>query len=193
MTASGTPLHGMRVAFLATDGVEEAEYTQPRATAEAAGAMVDLVSLDAGSIQAVQNDIHPSAVLPVDRTVDQVRADDYDALVLPGGAVNPDRLRINDDAMDFVHAFFEQEKPVAAICHGPWSLVEADVVEGRTLTSYPSLQTDLVNAGAIWVDMAVVVDSGLVTSRRPADIPAFSARMVEEIAEGRHAGQAMSA
>jgi protease I len=193
MTASGTPLQGMRVAFLATDGVEEVEYTQPRAAAEAAGAMVDLVSLEPGSIQAVHNDINPSAMLPVDRTITQVRVDDYDALVLPGGAVNPDRLRVNADAMDFVHAFFEQEKPVAAICHGPWSLAEADVVEGRTLTSYPSLQTDLVNAGAIWVDMEVVVDAGLVTSRRPSDLPAFSARVIEEISEGRHVGQAVSA
>jgi protease I len=192
MTAQPGSLQGKRVAFLATDGVEEVEYTQPRSAAEQAGAQVDLVSLRPGSIQAMRHDMDKGARFDVDRTVDQANAADYDALVLPGGAVNPDRLRMSPDAVSFVLAFFMQAKPVAAICHGPWTLVEADVVDGRTLTSFPSLSTDIVNAGGIWVDAEVSVDSGLVTSRSPKDLPAFCARMVEEVAEGRHVGQLLS-
>lgn len=186
------PLHSKRIAFLATDGVEEAEYAEPRAAAERAGAHVDLVSPRPGSIQAMRHDLDKSARFEVDRTLDDANPADYDALVLPGGAVNPDRLRMNPPAVAFALTFFMQAKPVAAICHGPWTLVEADVLDGRTLTSYPSLSTDIVNAGGIWVDAEVAVDSGLVTSRSPADLPAFCARMVAEVAEGRHVGQLLS-
>jgi protease I len=193
MTAEQTPLRGKRVAFLATDGVEEVEYTQPRAAAEQAGAQVELVSIKMDPILAMNGDVQKSNTYEVDRTVSQADPGGYDALVLPGGAVNPDRLRMNPDAMAFVNAFFEQEKPVAAICHGPWSLVETDVVDGRTLTSFPSLRTDITNAGGVWVDEEVHVDSGLVTSRSPSDLPAFCDKMVEEIAEGQHVGQLMSA
>jgi len=193
MTAQQPRLEGRRIALLATDGVEEIEYTESRAAAERAGARVELVSIKPGSIQSMKHDIEMSKTYPVDRVVPEVSPDDYDALVLPGGAVNPDRLRINPDAVRFVRGFFEEMKPVAAICHGPWMLVEADVVQGRTVTSYPSLRTDLMNAGALWVDEEVHVDSGLVTSRGPADLPAFCAKLVEEIAEGRHVGQLASA
>ncbi|WP_344143134.1 type 1 glutamine amidotransferase domain-containing protein [Polymorphospora rubra] len=193
MAAQQNPLTGRWVAFLATDGVEEVEYTEPRKAAEQAGAQVELVSIRPGRIQAMEKDIEKAGTHEVGRTVDEASADDYDALVLPGGAVNPDRLRVNADAMRFVRSFFEQHKPVAAICHGPWSLVEADVVGGRTVTSYPSLRTDIMNAGGIWVDEEVQVDDGLVTSRRPADIPAFCAAMVDEIAAGHRAGQMATA
>ena len=192
MAAQQAPLQGKRVAFLATDGVEEIEYTQSRDAAEQAGARVELISNKSGSIQAMRHDIDKGAVLTVDRLVTEANASDYDALVLPGGAVNPDRLRMDPDAVAFTLAFFAEAKPVAAICHGPWTLVEADVVEGRTLTSYPSLRTDIINAGGIWVDAEVSIDSGLVTSRSPKDLPAFCAAMVEEFAEGRHAGQLTS-
>lgn len=185
-------LHGKRVALLATDGVEEIEYTESRVAVERAGGQAELVSIKPGSIQAMQGDIRPAGTYEVDRTVNQADAATYDALVLPGGAVNPDRLRINADAMRFVRAFFEQDKPVAAICHGPWSLVESGVVKGRTVTSFPSLRTDIINAGGAWVNEEVHVDQGLVTSRRPADLPAFCAKMIEEIAEGRHALQSVS-
>lgn len=191
MTAQSAPLQGRRIAFLATDGVDEAEYAQPRAAAEQAGADVDLVSPQPGAIQAMRG-LDRSARFDVDRTLDQADPADYDALVLPGGAINPDRLRMNPQAVAFALTFFMQAKPVAAICHGPWTLVEADVLDGRTLTSYPSLSTDIVNAGGIWVDAEVSVDSGLVTSRSPADLPAFCARMVDEVAEGRHVGQLLS-
>lgn len=192
MTAQQLPLEGKLVAFLAADGVEEVEYTDSRAAAERAGAVCELISINSGSIQSMQHDINKSNTYPVDRTVTEADPAIFDALVLPGGVVNPDRLRLNPNAVRFVRAFFEQEKPVAAICHGPWSLVEADVIEGRTLTSFPSLRTDILNAGGIWVDEQVHVDSGLVTSRRPADLPAFCSAMVEEIAEGQHVGQRVS-
>lgn len=192
MTAQQPRLDGKKVAFLATDGVEEIEYTTSREAAERAGATVELISIKPGSIQSMNNDIKMSNTYPVDRVVTDANPGDYDALVLPGGAVNPDRLRTNPDAVRFVRSFFEQMKPVAAICHGPWSLVEADVIEGRTVTSWPSLRTDLMNAGATWVDEEVRVDSGLVTSRGPNDLPAFCSKMVEEIAEGRHVGQMTS-
>jgi protease I len=186
-------LTGKRIAFLAADGVEEVEYTQPRAAAEQAGAEVHLISLSSGEIQAMNMDINPAGRYPVDRTVDQANPADYDALVLPGGTVNPDRLRMNPAAMSFVRAFFQQDKPVAAICHGPWSLVETGMVNGRTVTSFPSLHTDIRNAGGNWVDQQVQVDNGLVTSRSPNDLPAFCAKMVEEFAEGRHVGQMATA
>ncbi|MDZ5445413.1 type 1 glutamine amidotransferase domain-containing protein [Micromonospora sp. 4G57] len=187
------PLAGKRIAILATDGVEEVEYTQPRSAAEQAGAEVHLVSLSAGEVQAMNHDINPANRHPVDRTLDRANPADYDALVLPGGTVNPDRLRMNPAAMDFVRGFFQQAKPVAAICHGPWSLVETGMVDGRTVTSYPSLRTDIRNAGGNWVDQQVQVDNGLVTSRRPSDLPAFCAKMVEEFAEARHVRQMATA
>ncbi|MGW4464977.1 type 1 glutamine amidotransferase domain-containing protein [Micromonospora sp. NPDC004704] len=186
MAKGHQPLQGKRVAFLAADGMEEVEYTQPRAAAEQAGAEVHLISLASGEVQSMNQDIVPANRYPVDRTVDQVDPADYDALVLPGGTVNPDRLRMNPAAMDFVRAFFQQDKPIAAICHGPWSLVETGIVNGRTVTSYPSLRTDIHNAGGNWVDQQVQVDNGLITSRSPKDLPAFCDRMVEEFAEGRH-------
>ena len=193
MASQQQPLTGKRIAILAGDGVEDVEYTQPRAAAEQAGAEVHLISISAGEIQSMNHDVSPANHYPVDRTVDQANPGDYDALVLPGGTVNPDRLRMNPSAMTFVRAFFEQDKPVAAICHGPWSLVETGMVDGRTLTSFPSLRTDIRNAGGNWVDQQVQVDNGLVTSRRPSDLPAFCSKMVEEFAEGRHVRQMATA
>jgi protease I len=187
-TSSERRLDGKRVAFLATDGVEEVEYTEPRAAVEKAGAQVELISIKDGSIQAV-NHMDKAGTYEVERKVTEADPAAYDALVLPGGVANPDFLRMDADAVRFVRAFFEAQKPVAAICHGPWTLIEAGVVEGRTLTSWPSLRTDLTNAGATWVDEEVHVDAGLVTSRKPDDLPAFCAKVVEEIAEGRHAEQ----
>ncbi|MEV4755201.1 type 1 glutamine amidotransferase domain-containing protein [Micromonospora sp. NPDC049559] len=182
------PLAGTTVAFLATDGVEEVEYLQPRAAVERAGGLVELVSTRMEPIRSVNGDLTPAGSYEVDRTVDQADPDGYDALVLPGGTVNPDRLRMDADAMRFVNSFFLDEKPVAAICHGPWSLVQTDVVRGRTLTSYPSLRADVTNAGGTWVDEPVHVESGLVTSRSPADLPAFCAKLVELFAQGRESG-----
>ncbi|MCW6005544.1 type 1 glutamine amidotransferase [Micromonospora sp. CPCC 205371] len=180
-----TTLDGKRVAFLATDGVEEDEYTKPREAVEGAGGQPELISIKPGEIQAFQH-LEKSKTYPVDRTVADADPEDYDALVLPGGVANPDRLRTDPDAVRFVRAFFEAHKPVAVICHGPWTLIDAGVVEGRTLTSWPSLRTDLANAGATWVDEQVYVDNGLVSSRKPDDLPAFCSKLVEEIAEGRH-------
>jgi protease I len=179
-------LKGKKVAILAAEGVEEAELTEPRKALEDAGAATELVSLEDGEIQAVQGDIHPAGTFKVDRTVADASADDYDALLLPGGAVNPDNLRQDDDAIEFVRAIFRDGKPVGAICHAPWTLVEADVVRGRTLTSYPSIRTDIRNAGGNVVDEEVVTDQGLVTSRNPDDLPAFCEKIVEEFAEGLH-------
>jgi protease I len=193
MAQSQQPLTGKRVACLATDGMEDVEYTQPRAAAEQAGAEVHLISLNSGEIQSMNQDINPANHYRVDRTVNEANAADYDALLLPGGTVNPDRLRMNPQAMDFVRAFFQQQKPVAAICHGPWSLVETGIVNGRTVTSFPSLRTDVRNAGGNWVDQPVQVDNGLVTSRSPSDLPAFCAKMVEEFAEGKHVRQVATA
>ena len=186
-------LRGKKVAILAADGVEKSELTEPRQAVEEAGADVDLVSLENGEIQSMENDMDRSDTFPVDKVVADVSAGDYDALILPGGLVNPDNLRADEDAVAFVHAFFEAGKPVGAICHGPWTMVEAGVVRGRKLTSYPSIQTDLRNAGAEWVDEEVVVDQGLVTSRSPDDLEAFCAKLIEEFAEGRHEGQTASA
>jgi protease I len=178
-------LNGKRVAILCADGVEQVELEQPLAAVRDAGADVDLVSTRAGEVQAFQHLDHGDR-FAVDRTVADASAGDYDALVLPGGVANPDFLRTDAGAVGFVRDFFAQDKPVGVICHGPWTLVEADVVRGRTVTSWPSLRTDLRNAGASWVDEEVVVDNGLVSSRRPDDLPAFCAKIVEEFAEGRH-------
>ena len=178
-------LNGKRVAFLATDMVEQVELTEPWRAVEQAGGSPELVSLEEGEIQGFDH-YDKADRFEVDRTVDEVSVDEYDALVLPGGVGNPDTLRTNEDAVAFVRDFVESGKPVGVICHGPWTLVEADVVKGRTLTSWPSVQTDLRNAGAEWVDEEVVVDQGLVSSRNPDDLPAFCAKIVEEYAEGAH-------
>lgn len=181
-------LSGKRVAIIATDGVEQIELTEPRIALEDAGASTDVISPKSGTIKGWQHD-HWGDQIKVDVPLAQAREDDYDALLIPGGVMNPDHLRLDPQAVQFVRSFFDAGKPVAAICHGPWMLVEAGVVQGRTLTSWPSLETDLRNAGADWVDRDVVVDEGLVTSRKPDDIPAFDAKMVEEFAEGPHRGQ----
>ena len=170
----------MRVAFLATDGVEEVEYTEPRKAVESAGGTAELLSIKNGEIQAV-NHMDKAGTYPVEKLVTDADPADYDALVLPGGVANPDFLRADADAVRFVRNFVNTGKPVAAICHGPWTLVEAGVVDGRTLTSWPSLRTDLVNAGATWVDERVHVDNKLVTSRNPDDLPAFCEAMLEQI------------
>jgi protease I len=182
-------LSGKRVAFLATHGVEQIELTEPWKAVEEEGGETELVSLEEGEIQGFEH-LDKGETFEVDRTAAEAEASDYDGLVLPGGVANPDFLRTNEDAVSFVRAFFEAGKPVAVICHGPWTLVEADVVRGRTLTSWPSLKTDIRNAGGEWVDEEVVVDSGLVTSRKPDDLPAFCEKAVEEICEGRHDEQA---
>ncbi len=171
-------LKGRRVAFLATDMVEQVELTKPWKAVEEAGAEVDLVSLEDGEIQGFDH-YDKADKFPVDRSVEEASADDYDGLVLPGGVGNPDTLRADENAVQFVRAFFERGKPVAAICHAPWMLVEADVARGRTLTSYWSIKTDVRNAGGNWVDEEVVVDGNLVTSRSPDDIPAFNEKLLE--------------
>jgi protease I len=175
-------LTGKRIAILATDGVERVEYEQPCRALRAADATVHLVSPKPDKVQAQDSDLNPAMEFEVDRCLDQAPAEDYDALVLPGGTVNPDRLRIDDDAMSFVRAMVAAGKPVAAICHGPWSLVETGVVAGRKMTSWPSLRTDIERAGGQWVDEEVVVDGPFVTSRKPDDLPAFCAAMVEHFA-----------
>ena len=184
-------LQGKRVAFLATDMVEQVELTEPWKAVEQAGGKPELVSLQEGEIQAF-NHYDKGDTFKVDRTVEEASADDYDALVLPGGVGNPDTLRMDENAVAFTRQFFEQAKPVGVICHGPWMLVEAGVVRGRKVTSWPSLQTDIRNAGGEWVDEEVVVDHGLVTSRKPDDLPAFNEKIVEEFCEGKHAEQAAS-
>ena len=181
-------LNGKRIAFLAADGVEQIELTKPWEAIKGAGADVQLISIKSGEIQGV-NHMDKGDTFKVDRVVSDANANDFDGLVLPGGVANPDFLRTNDDAVKFVREFFNQGKPVAAICHGPWTLVEAGVVQGKTLTSWPSIQTDIRNAGGNWVDEEVHVDNGLVTSRKPDDLDAFCAKAIEELAEGRHEGQ----
>jgi protease I len=179
-----TDLSGKRIAFLLTDGYEDSELTSPWQAVTDAGATAVLISPASGSITGKNG--HTQAV---DQAVSGSSADDFDSLVLPGGVVNADHLRMDEDAIAFTRDFFADHKPVAAICHAAWILIEAGVIEGRTLTSYPSLKTDLLNAGATWVDEEVVVDSGLVSSRTPDDLPAFNAKVIEEVSEGEHAGQ----
>jgi protease I len=183
-------LEGKRVAILATDGFEQVELTTPRDAVRNAGGIVHVIAPKARG-ERIRGWEHGNwgGEMAVDVALEAADESDYDALILPGGTMNPDKLRIEPEAVAFVRAFFEAHKPVASICHGPWMLVEADVVRGRRLTSYPSLRTDLRNAGAEWVDQEVVVDQGLVTSRSPRDLQAFCREMVEEFAAGRHAGQ----
>jgi len=181
-------LDGKTIAFLATEGVEQVELTEPWEAVREAGGTPELIALEAGTVQAF-NHLDKGDTFTVDQTAGEADESRYDGLVLPGGVANPDFLRADADAVAFVRAFFESAKPVAAICHGPWTLIEAGVVAGRTLTSWPSLRTDLRNAGANWVDEEVHVDNGLVTSRKPDDLPAFCAKLVEELCEGRHEGQ----
>jgi protease I len=182
-------LNGKKIAFLtANEGVEEVELTEPRKAVEGAGAETELLAPEAGEVQAF-NHLDKAETYAVDKVVGDASADDYDGLVLPGGVANPDNLRTHPEAVSFIRDFFSAGKPVGVICHGPWTLIEAGVVEGRTLTSWPSLQTDLRNAGAEWVDEEVVVDNGLVTSRKPDDLEAFNAKIVEEFEEGKHAAQ----
>jgi protease I len=182
-------LEGRKVAFLATDGVEQVELTEPWKTVQDEGGTPELISLESGEIQGFEH-LDKGDTFEVDKPVSDADPGDYDGLVLPGGVANPDFLRADEDAVRFVRAFFEAGKPVAAICHGPWTLVEADVVRGRTLTSWPSIKADIENAGGTWVDEEVHVDSGLVTSRKPDDLPAFNDKLAEEICEGRHEEQA---
>ena len=178
-------LEGRKVAVLATDGFEQVELTKPVEALRAEGAQVEIVAPKSGLIQGFKHHDKGDTV-PVDRELASADAGGYDAIVLPGGVINPDALRLEPKAIDFVRAFAQAGKPIAAICHGPWTLINAQAVEGRRMTSWPSLQADLTNAGAQWVDEEVVVDHGLVTSRKPDDLPAFCAKMIEEFAEGRH-------
>jgi protease I len=179
-------LRGKRIAALVDDGFELAELIEPTEALEAAGAQVDVISPQSGTVKGWQHSKWGSEVT-VDRLLPEARPDEYDALLLPGGVMSPDKLRMNPQAVQFVKAFADSGKPIAAICHGPWTLIEAGAVKGRTLTSWPSLKTDLRNAGATWVDQSVIVDHGLVTSRKPDDIPVFNKKMIEQFAEGRHA------
>jgi protease I len=180
-------LEGRKVAVLATDGFEQSELEKPVEALRAEGAQVEIVSPKAGQIQGYEHH-EKGRTVGVDRALQLANAEAYDAIVLPGGVMNPDALRLEPKAIDFIRSFAEAGKPIAAICHGPWTLINAEAVEGRRMTSWPSLQVDLENAGAEWVDQEVVVDHGLVTSRKPDDLPAFCAKMIEEFAEGRHGG-----
>jgi protease I len=182
-------LSGKRVAFLATHGVEQVELTEPWKKVEDEGGTPELISLESGEIQGFEH-LDKADTFKVDTPVADADMNDYDGLVLPGGVANPDFLRTDEQAVAFTRAFFEAGKPVAAICHAPWTLVEADVLRGRTVTSWPSLRTDIRNAGGTWVDEEVRVESGLVTSRKPDDLPAFCEKLVEEICEGLHEEQA---
>ena len=176
-------LTGKKIAILATHGFEESELLQPRSALRAAGAETKVISLEKGKIKG-WNDKNWGKEVPVDLTVDEAKADDFDALLLPGGVMNPDHLRTNPKAVQFARAFFDAHKPIAAICHGPWLLVEAGIVKGRTLTSWPSLKTDIINAGGKWVDQEVVSEEGLITSRKPTDIPAFNRAMIKAFEGG---------
>jgi protease I len=179
-------LDGKRIAILATDGVEQVELTRPRDAVTQEGARTEIISLTEGEIQAMNGDIEPAEKFTADRSIKQATASDYDALILPGGTVNADRLRMDPDVLGFVQDVFRAGKPVGVICHGPWTLVSADLVRGRTLTSFPSVSTDIRNAGGTWVDEQVVTDNGLVSSRNPDDLPAFCRKIVEEFGEGAH-------
>jgi protease I len=186
-------LQGKKIAFLtANEGVEQVELVEPLEAVREAGAEAELLAPEAGEIQAF-NHLDKADSFPVDRAVGEADAGEYDGLVLPGGVANPDQLRTKPEALEFVRSFFAAGKPVGVICHGPWTLIDAGVAEGRTLTSWPSLQTDLRNAGAEWVDEEVHVDQGLVSSRKPDDLEAFKAKIVEEFAEGVHEGQRQNA
>jgi protease I len=178
-------LQGKRVAFLFTEGVEQVELTEPLEAVRDAGADAELISLEKGEVEMWKH-FDKGDTIEATKAVSEADPSDYDALVLPGGVANPDQLRGDEDAVKFVRTIFEQDKPIGVICHGPWLLVEADVVRDRKVTSWPSLQTDIRNAGGNWVDEEVVVDQGLVTSRKPDDLPAFCAKIIEEIAEGKH-------
>jgi protease I len=185
-------LDGKKIAVLFTDGVEQVELDKPAAALRDEGAEAVYLTLEPGEVQAFNHLDHGDKIR-VDEAVKDADASDYDALMLPGGVANPDFLRIDEDAVRFVRDFVKQRKPIAAICHGPWTLVEADVLKGRTITSWPSLKTDIRNAGGNWVDEEVHVDEGLVTSRKPEDIPAFNDKMIEEFAEGKHDAMSDSA
>jgi protease I len=178
-------LEGKKVAIVVTDGFEQVEMTEPRKALDQAGASTKIVSLKSGKVQGMHHD-EKGDKFDVDLTVEKARPDDFDALMIPGGLFNPDQLRADENVLAFTRHFFDEGKPVAAICHGPWVLVDAEVVQGRTLTSWPNIKTDIKNAGGNWVDKEVVVDNGLVTSRKPDDIPAFNRKMIEEFCEGRH-------
>lgn len=179
-------LEGKKVAILVADGFEQSELLEPRKALDEAGARTEVVSPKEGVVQGWRH-FDAGESVKVDKPLSRARPEDYDALLLPGGVANPDQLRLDPRAVEFVRSFAREGKPIAAICHGPWTLIEAGAAKGRRMTSWPSIKTDLRNAGAEWVDEPVVVDQGLVTSRKPADIPAFNAKMVEEFAEGRHA------
>jgi protease I len=178
-------ISGKKIMILATNGFEQSELEVPRDRLKAAGATVDVVSPEAGNIRGWEHKDWGRPV-KVDRTLEQVSADDYDAIVLPGGQMNPDTLRINQAALNLIRTFYDQKKIVAAVCHAPWLLIDTGIAKGRDLTSYTSVKTDLVNAGANWKDERVVVDEGLITSRNPGDLEAFSEKIAEEVAEGRH-------
>jgi protease I len=185
-------LDGKKVAILVADGFEQVEMTKPREALDDAGAETKIVSLKSGKIQGIHH-MEKGDKFDVDLTLDDARPEEFDALMIPGGLFNPDALRSNEDALDFVRHFFDTGKPVAAICHGPQVLISADLVRGRTMTSWPAIKADMRNAGAQWVDEEVVVDNGLVSSRKPDDIPAFNKKMIEEFCEGRHQVMAQTA